>query len=235
MNRRHDDGCCLPCVAVVGATLIFWWVAMIILTTTPTDCGEQSMNKSESIAALAKALAAAQGDIENPQKNAVNPHFRNRYADLAELTRATRPVFASHGLAISQWLGFEDGKVTVETILMHESGEWLSNLAATPAPKQDPQGIGSAQTYLRRYSWAAVCGVAQEDDDGHAASITTPSQPPEPPPAAEALLAQINSTDNLDSLRRIWQQAKRHNLLTGDLAAQLNAKVEAVKNAPAKD
>ena len=190
--------------------------------------GVYSMNKSESIAALAKALAAAQGDMENPTKNAVNPHFKNKYADLAELTRATRPVLASHGLAISQWLGYEDGKVTVETILMHESGEWISNLATTPAPKQDPQGVGSAQTYLRRYSWAAVCGVAQEDDDANGAHAA-PRRQAEPVPSAAELLDRINQTNDLDGLRRIWQSAKRHGLLVGELAAQLNAKVESIK------
>ena len=188
------------------------------------------MNKSESIAALAKALAAAQADMSNANKNAVNPHFKNRYADLAELVNVTRPVLASHSLAVTQWVGFVEGNATVETVLMHESGEWMSSTAATPVNKKDPQGIGSAVTYLRRYSLAAVCNVAQEDDDGNAAA-TAPTRSAEPPPTAEALLAQIESTNDLDGLRRIWQQAKRHNLLGGDLAAQLNAKVQNLKGA----
>lgn len=188
------------------------------------------MNKSESISALAKALAAAQADMSNATKNAVNPHFKNRYADLAELVNVTRPVLASHGLAVTQWVGFVEGNATVETVLMHESGEWMSSIAATPVNKKDPQGIGSAITYLRRYSLAAVCNVAQEDDDGNAAA-TAPARNAEPAPTTETLLAQINSTNDLDALRRVWQQAKRHNLLAGDLAVQLNAKVESLKGA----
>lgn len=192
--------------------------------------GVFSMNKSESIAALAKALAAAQADMENPTKNAVNPHFKSKYSDLAELVRVTRPVFSSHGLSVTQWIGYSDGLATVETMLTHESGEWLSNIATAPVSKKDPQGVGSAQTYLRRYSLAALAFVAQEDDDGHAASVA-PRSSTEPPPTAETLLAQIESTNDLDGLRRIWQQAKRHGLLGGDLAAQLNTKVEALKGA----
>ena len=128
------------------------------------------MNKSESIAVLAKALSAAQSEFENPSKNATNPHFRSKYADLAELVNVVRPVLSRHGLSITQWPGFVDGLCTVETVLMHQSGEWLSGVSSTPVTKQDPQGIGSATTYLRRYSMAAICGLAQEDDDGNTAS-----------------------------------------------------------------
>lgn len=128
------------------------------------------MNKSESIAVLAKALSAAQSEFENPSKNATNPHFHSKYADLAELVNVVRPVLSRHGLSITQWPGFVDGLCTVETVLMHQSGEWLSGVSSTPVTKQDPQGIGSATTYLRRYSMAAICGLAQEDDDGNTAS-----------------------------------------------------------------
>lgn len=125
---------------------------------------------SESIAALGKALAAAQGEIENAAKNAKNDHFRNSYADLAEVLNTARPVLAKHGIAVTQAPGFADGRVTVTTMLMHgESGEWIRSTASAPAVKQDPQGVGSAITYLRRYSLAAVVGIAQEDDDAEGA------------------------------------------------------------------
>lgn len=127
------------------------------------------MRHSETLGALAKALAAAQAEIENAHKNASNPHFRSSYADLAEIINTARPVLTKHGLSVVQLPGYADGRVTVETILLHESGEWLSGVAEAPAQKQDPQGVGSALTYLRRYSLAAVCCMAQEDDDGNAA------------------------------------------------------------------
>lgn len=123
------------------------------------------MHKSESISSLAKALAKAQNEVENATKGSVNPHFKSKYADLAEVLNTVRPVFSANGLSFLQSPSFSNGVVFVETTLLHESGEWISDICSTPIAKQDAQGIGSAITYLRRYSLAAFAGVAQEDDD----------------------------------------------------------------------
>ena len=127
------------------------------------------MNMSSSIKELATALAAAQAEIENASKNSKNDHFKNRYADLAEVLNTVRPVLARHKLSVAQFPSLADGMVSVETILMHASGEWISGIASAPLSKPDAQGVGSATTYLRRYSLAALAGVAQEDDDGNGA------------------------------------------------------------------
>jgi hypothetical protein len=63
-----------------------------------------------------------------------------------------------------------DGMLYLTTRLLHESGEWIQDTATTPFPKQDPQGYGSAITYLRRYSLSAITGLYQDDDDGNAAA-----------------------------------------------------------------
>ena len=151
------------------------------------------MNKSDSIASLAAALAKAQGEMENASKNSQNPHFKSKYADLAEILNTVRPVLSKHGLAVTQFPAFESGTAHVETILTHASGEWMSGTCSAPVQKSDPQGVGSALTYLRRYSLAAVCGLAQEDDDANAASKgpkqaaqapkVTPKPAPTPTPA----------------------------------------------------
>lgn len=127
------------------------------------------MNHSESIAKLAAALVKVNGEIEHAHKNATNPHFRNRYADLTEVIDTTRPVLAKHGLSVVQLPGYSEGITTLDTILLHESGEWISGTAGARVQKDDPQGVGSALTYLRRYSLAAVVGIGQEDDDGERA------------------------------------------------------------------
>ena len=124
------------------------------------------MLKSESIAALAKAIALSQLHVENALKSSTNPHFKSKYADLAEILNTVRPVFSANGIAIVQTPTFESGVASVETMLCHESGEVISSICSSPVSKQDAQGIGSAITYLRRYSLAAMCGIAQEDDDG---------------------------------------------------------------------
>ena len=102
------------------------------------------MNKTDSIAELAKALAKAQGEIENASKNAANPHFKSKYADLAEVLNTVRPVFSSHGLSVLQMPSFDGGIASVETLLMHTSGEWISNTCSAPVSKNDAQG-----TYTR--------------------------------------------------------------------------------------
>jgi hypothetical protein len=133
------------------------------------------MIKSESISALSASLAKAQGELENASKNANNSHFKSRYADLAELLNTVRPVLSKHGLAVIQMPSFDSGVVSIETLLTHSSGEYVSSICSAPVTKQDAQGVGSAITYLRRYSLAAFCGIAQEDDDGNEA--TEPKKP----------------------------------------------------------
>lgn len=157
------------------------------------------MQTSDSIKELATALSLAQGEIENATKNANNPHFRSKYADLAEIINTVRPVLAKHGLAVVQFPGMSDGNATVETILAHKSGEWMRGTAESPLPKADPQGVGSATTYLRRYSLAAVCGIAQEDDDGEGAVSRNgngrSAKAQTPPEAAKALREFGKHTD----------------------------------------
>ncbi|SEI98232.1 ERF superfamily protein [Azotobacter beijerinckii] len=143
------------------------------------------MNKSEQINELATALAKAQGELENAAKSSDNPHFKSKYADLAEILNTVRPVFSANGLSVSQCPSFEAGIVSVETVLMHRSGQWMSSVISAPVSKQDAQGVGSAITYCRRYSLAAVAGIAQEDDDansavGHAPRRQEPQAVPKP-------------------------------------------------------
>lgn len=128
------------------------------------------MNTEHATPELFTAMALAQGEIENADKNAANPHFKSKYADLAEVLNTIRPTFAKHGLSLTQSTEFDGAKVSVVTLLAHKSGGYLTATASCVPAKTDAQGVGSATTYLRRYSAAAVAGIAQEDDDGQAAA-----------------------------------------------------------------
>lgn len=161
------------------------------------------MNKSEQINELAAALAKAQGELENASKSSNNPHFKSKYADLAEILNTVRPVFASNGLSVSQCPSFEAGIVSVETVLMHSSGQWMSSTISAPVSKQDAQGVGSAITYCRRYSLAAVAGVAQEDDDANSAVGHAPRQQQRPAPQPEKPAKPRISADQVATLREI--------------------------------
>lgn len=134
------------------------------------------MQKSDSIKELATALAKAQAEIKGAVKDATNPHFRSKYADLSSVVEAIRMPLAKHQLAYVQLtIPSDKNEVQVETILMHASGEWVSGIIAVPVAKNDAQGFGSALTYARRYGLSAAVGVAPEDDDGNAAAAAKPA------------------------------------------------------------
>jgi hypothetical protein len=126
------------------------------------------MLTSESLASLAKALSAAQGELTDANKSAFNPGFKSKYADLAEVLQTIRPIAAKNGLAFVQTLSSGEGYVRITTRLLHSSGEWLQGELDVPLTKKDAQGVGSATTYGRRYSIAALFGIAQDDDDAEA-------------------------------------------------------------------
>tara|TARA_R110000850_G_scaffold215336_1_gene341067 strand:- start:192 stop:716 length:525 start_codon:yes stop_codon:yes gene_type:complete len=128
------------------------------------------MDKSAEINELATALSKAQGEMGGASKDAANPFFKSKYADLGSVVHALKQPFADNGLSYSQFPISEGDKVGVETILMHKSGQWLSNCVLFKPTKQDVQGAGSVITYARRYSLQALAGIPSEDDDGSAAS-----------------------------------------------------------------
>lgn len=178
------------------------------------------MNKSESIKEIAAALAKAQEQITNAGKNSQNPHFRSSYADLAEVLNTVRPVFAAHGMSVVQAPEYGDGIVTVETMITHSSGEWISSSVSAPVGKQDAQGVGSAITYCRRYGLAAMAGIAQEDDDGNAA-VQGPGRKAAVKPAA------VNNETTLIQQAKLKHKASidaiKNGLADGDLAAAAEA------------
>ncbi len=133
------------------------------------------MNHSESIVKLATALSIVQGKLTHAKKDSANPFFKSKYADLESVWDACRNLLAENGLAVMQFPGeFVDGTMSLNTVLTHSSGEYMSYLMSVPVTKPDAQGAGSALTYMRRYALAAVVGVVQADDDGNAASSPKP-------------------------------------------------------------
>ncbi len=179
------------------------------------------MNKSDSIKELATALAKAQGEIENASKASVNPHFKSKYADLAEVLNTVRPVFSKHGLAVTQFPSYENGVVSVETILTHASGEWMSGTISAPVSKADAQGVGSATTYCRRYALAAVAGIAQEDDDANSAVGHKPQKQPQADQSKLAdHIAAIEAAADIAGLKTAFEDAVAYCKSVGDRIAE---------------
>lgn len=131
---------------------------------------------SQYIGKLAEALSAAQGKILNAPKTSENPHFRSKFSDLTEVWSACRVALSEAKIAVIQAPQFEGSEAWLETTLAHSSGEFITGRFPLRPTKNDMQGFGSALTYARRYSLAAMVGVTSEDDDGNAASAPVASQ-----------------------------------------------------------
>ena len=129
------------------------------------------MMESEQTAELAAALAKAQSAMGPAIINRVNPHFKNKYADLAAVFTALKP-FHENGISFTCATQFRDGTFLLRTTMRHNSGQWVASEYPLPLNGK-PQEIGSALTYARRYSLSALAGVAaDEDDDGEATRKT---------------------------------------------------------------
>lgn len=138
------------------------------------------MEHSPELDKIAVALNKAQAVMEPAVKDASNPFFKSKYADLGSVWDAARKPLTDNGLSVVQLPGFENGVTTLTTMLLHISGQWIAEKAGAPIAKADAQSVGSAISYLRRYSLAAAVGITAEDDDGQAASQSRQSKAPAP-------------------------------------------------------
>ena len=179
--------------------------------------------QSPEIGEIAGALAAAQAELPAAIKGSVNPHLRNKYADINAVYTAIRDVLPKHGLAVVQTMLPTDGsKAHVRTMLAHKSGQWIAGECVMPLDKQGgAQGMGSAITYARRYSLSAIVGVVtEEDDDANAAQGRGAKQPvrtvreqakadnPNPPTEAQmkalaTILSKRHGADRAAKLREM--------------------------------
>ena len=129
------------------------------------------MNKSESIGKLALALSKAQSTISGAVKDSTNPYFSSKYADLESVVNAIRIPLADNELSFTQLTIKNEQGLFVNTFIMHSSGEWLEGSYPVICKNMDdPQKVGAAMTYARRFSLASAFGVPQIDDDGNTAA-----------------------------------------------------------------
>ncbi|MBQ9363394.1 MAG: ERF family protein [Bacteroidaceae bacterium] len=182
---------------------------------------------SQEITELAKALIAVQRDMAPATKDATNPFCKNKYATLNSVMEACRAALLHHGIWLTQLpvpapSELAQGHIGLLTKLTHaESGQWQSSLAVVPLPKADPQGMGSAITYARRYALTAMLGMVTEDDDCNAASIN----PQMPSKTATRARRPVNATQTQNTPYREQTQAASQNLAS-------NRTLEALENLP---
>lgn len=215
------------------------------------------MNQSETINELAAALSKAQAEIRGYKEDSSNPFFRSRYGDLTSVWAAAREPLTKNGLSVVQTLeGLAPVSVDVEnkngstervylspvcvhTTLLHESGQWIRGSITMMPDKPGPQAAGSAITYARRYSLAAIVGIAPQDDDAESATDherqrQAPRQNPQQRADAEvkgparisALYRRALDVGVDDELWRVWV---REEGLTEDRRTHTQARLDALE------
>lgn len=169
---------------------------------------------SEQIDKVSAAMLAAQSKIKNAELDSSNPHFRSKYASLTAVLDACKKPLNESGILFMQAPAGGQDKETlclVTRFIHAESGQWIEASFFMPLQKIDPQGMGSAITYARRYSLMAMLGMAAEDDDAEAAMNRSapPGQQPAPqrPAPRNPAPAQGMSEDGLPSLRDVTFEA----------------------------
>jgi len=115
------------------------------------------------------ALSKAQAEIAGAAKDSTNPFFNSNYADLQSVWDACRGPLVKNGLCVIQTTELVGDVLFLKTTLAHSSGQYIFGMLPIKPVKQDPQALGSALTYGRRYALAAMVGVYQTDDDAESA------------------------------------------------------------------
>jgi hypothetical protein len=176
------------------------------------------MMQSENINELVTALAKAQGEILPAIKDSLNPHFKSKYADLGSVWEACRTQLSKNGLAVIQTTTTVNDRLTVVTTLAHSSGQWMKSELPVMSATNTPQALGSALTYMRRYSLAAIVGVAPGDDDD--ANAAMPSTNPQVQMKAPVLINKEQAfklsevLENCDQkyVKTIWDYLKKNGI-----------------------
>jgi len=190
---------------------------------------------------IASALAAAQANMGKALKQATNPHFKRKYADLGNVMDACLPALNEAGIAVIQPAGEDETGRYVETIFIHgESGDKLSCRVPLIVDQNNMQRYGSAVTYARRYGLMAMAGIAPEDDDGHAASQSAPQQQQRkaaPKPRQDAIdrtCKYIREATDMGKLKERWENIPKELQATAEAIAAKDAAKERL-SAPQPD
>lgn len=162
----------------------------------------------ENIQNIAKAMVAAQSEMSNAKKDATNPFFKSKYADINSIREAVLPILNKNGISVLQPMINIDGKNFIKTVLLHESGEYLESLTEVVYSKaNDAQAQGSGITYARRYGLQSFVCVGAEDDDGNNASKTPEKWLTEKSPEWAKLVEAVTAGKEI-TLKSIQQKYK---------------------------
>jgi len=187
------------------------------------------MEKSETINKLAVSLCKAQEQMGGANKNATNPFFKSQYSDLTEVIQTIKSCLHKNGLSIIQAPVSSEKSIGVETILLHESGEYISSSFTLPMIKMDPQQAGSAITYARRYALKSWMLIPDVDDDAQSCmqnknvkqnNYSNTQSDSKILPISDSIKNRIKLANDLNGLTTIYHQLKDNNSID---QAELNS------------
>jgi len=202
------------------------------------------MKTSDNIELISAALVAMQAEAEHANFDSKNPHFKSKYASLAEVIDTVKPILAKHELAVIQLPAYREaiGHVLCTRIL-HKSGQWIEEEMKLNPIKDDPQGLGSSLTYSRRYSIPGVAMIAsEEDDDGNAASHAPNVTPVQARAVTkEQVMKHLNTLTTEEDIRKFFPAAiARMNLMKpseeyNDMVKEFTKRTNDVKSIAANE
>jgi hypothetical protein len=201
------------------------------------------MKTSDNVDKIIPAFIAFQAELPAVPKDSENPHFRNKYASLGAITEAMRPHLKNHGLGYMQYMAHTDGFQFMITRFVHTSGQWIEDDGYLLNPtKNDPQGMGSAVTYGRRYTISAFAGIiSEDDDDGNKASEPVKQAPKPVKPEPKTLeepdwfndLGELNEKGKMagksiaDGMK--WDVIEKHYLIDAHTRKTVNEYIKTIK------
>jgi hypothetical protein len=167
-----------------------------------------------------KKLLAAKKELGKISKDSTNPFFKSKYFDVNALLEHVEPILQSHGLLLMQPI--EDGLLVKTVIYDCDSGESVSSEMNLPS-LNDPQKIGSAITYYRRYTLQSLLGLQAEDDDANKASRPTPVKAVD----YTRQKTRLNSCDSMDQLATVYKSfTPAEQKATYDVKEQMKTKLQ---------
>lgn len=200
---------------------------------TPTTFMSAEINE------ISEALSKFQGALKQPKLNSDNPFFRSKYVDLSGCFKAAQTTLKEYNLAVSQLIVGND----LITLLMHSSGQWIKSITPIPEPKVEVdvktgrpkqnmlQVYGSELTYLKRYSYCAILGIASDvDDDGNNTEVKFQQ---EKTPLEEALeeLGRCTTAEHINTLWQWWSKKVPELCTKGsDFYQAVSAKSHSIQN-----
>ena len=177
--------------------------------------------QSEDTKEIFAALAKAQSEMLHASKSADNPFFKSKFADFPGVIDASRPFLSKNGLSVNHFTDISsDGTILIICQLNHSSGQWMRGWYPIKPVKPDPQSIGSAFTYAKRYTYSAIVGVSviDDDDDGNEASKKPANNVEKPKPFLtpdnksewERAVNSFKKNGNLKTVLEQRQVSKEH-------------------------